>query len=206
MIRKKLKEIRPLVKLYQRLFLPPRPSKAEEQWVRIVMDQATENLVKSLDYSSFKTLEISGNKWKNFGFLSYENKFFPELDICKSGLDKFYDLIIAEQVFEHLAYPYRAGKNVFEMLKPGGYFLITTPFLLKIHPDPIDCNRWTPLGLNYFLNECGFELEDILVESWGNRECLVANFDEWKRYKPKSHSLENDPNLPLVVWALARKK
>lgn len=206
MIRKKLKEIKPLVKLYQRLFLPPRPSKAEEQWVRIVMDRRTQELIQNLNYKEFETLEISGNKWKEFGFLSYDNKFYPELDICNRGLNRSYDLIIAEQVFEHLAYPYRAGKNVFEMLKSGGYFLITTPFLLKIHPDPIDCNRWTPLGLKYFLNECGFDLDEILVESWGNKECLVANFNEWKGYKPKSHSLKNEPDFALVVWALARKK
>jgi SAM-dependent methyltransferase len=206
MIRRKLKEIIPLVKLYQKLFLPKKPAKSEDQWVRIIMDQRTDELIKGLSYGSLMTLEISGSKWKNFGFQSYENKFFPELNICKSGLDKRFDLIIAEQVFEHLAYPYRAGKNIFDMLNSGGYFLITTPFLLKIHPDPIDCNRWTPLGLQYFLNECGFEMEDVFVDSWGNRECLMANIDEWKEFKSGSHSLKNDPVLPLVVWALARKK
>lgn len=203
MIRKKLKEIKPLVKWYRKLRgLEKNPI----QWVRIVMDRRTQELVENLNYGDFETLEISGKKWKDFGFRSYENKFFPELDICKSKLNKSYDLIIAEQVFEHLAYPYRAGKNVFEMLNSGGYFLITTPFLLRIHPDPIDCNRWTPLGLKYFLNECGFELEDIITDSWGNRECLKANLDSWKGYNPKLHSLENEHDLALVVWALARKK
>jgi hypothetical protein len=92
------------------------------------------------------------------------------------------------------------------MVKDGGYFLITTPFLIKIHNYPIDCSRWTPLGLKYFLAECGFELDSIHVGSWGNRACVVGNFDRWMPFNRKRHSLLNEEDFPVVVWALARKK
>jgi hypothetical protein len=40
--------------------------------------------------------------------------------------------------------------------------------------------------------------------SWGNRKCVVANFHEWMPYNSKKHSLENEPEFPVVVWVLAK--
>jgi hypothetical protein len=91
------------------------------------------------------------------------------------------------------------------MLRPGGHFLVTLPFLIKIHNHPIDCSRWTPTGLGYFLEECGFDPAAALIESWGNRDCVIANFDSYVEYTRGLHSLENDPKFPAVIWALARK-
>ena len=53
---------------------------------------------------------------------------FPEFDICSDSINKKFDLIIADNVWEHLKYPYRASKNVQKMLKPNGIFLIIVPF------------------------------------------------------------------------------
>jgi hypothetical protein len=46
--------------------------------------------------------------------------------------------------------PARAARNVFTVLKEGGYFIIATPFLIRVHESPIDCTRWTKDGLFYF--------------------------------------------------------
>ncbi|PZV76704.1 methyltransferase family protein [Algoriphagus aquaeductus] len=205
MLRKILKKNRKLVSLYQRLFLPPKPAEAHEQWVRVVMDRETKILVGELYLENMKALEVSGNKWSGYGFKNYQSVHFPDFDICSTTIDGKFDIIIAEQVFEHLSYPFKAGKNVFRLLNDGGVFLITTPFLLKNHPDPIDCTRWTAQGLKYFLHECGFDLDKIQVHSWGNRACLIANLDNWIKYDPKKHSLQNEEDFPLVVWALAKK-
>jgi len=176
-----------------------------QHWCRVIMDQETDRLIRSLDYKELSVLEISGDKWKNFSFKKYENTDYPSYDVCSGVLKTKYDLIIAEQVFEHLLRPYQAGKNVYEMLNPGGYFLITTPFLLRIHPHPVDCSRWTETGLQYFLAECGFNLESIVTDSWGNLECLLSNYNRWTVFDKGNHSLEKDPLVPLVVWALAKK-
>jgi len=34
---------------------------------------------------------------------------------------------------------------------------------------PVDCSRWTPLGMTYFLSEAGCPIEVIKTGSWGNR-------------------------------------
>jgi hypothetical protein len=82
---------------------------------------------------------------------------------------------------------------------------VTTPFLLKIHEVPIDCSRWTPLGMRYFLAECGFPFEKVEAYSWGNRSCVKGNFNHWQIYRRWRHSLANEPDFPVVVWALAQK-
>jgi SAM-dependent methyltransferase len=151
-------------------------------------------------------LEISGDRWVDLGiFKEYKAVRYPDYDVTESALPQTFDLIIAEQVFEHLRWPYRAGRNVYQMLNPGGHFLITTPFLIRIHNEPIDCSRWTELGIKHLLAECGFSLEKIKTGSWGNRACIRANYTKWARYNPILHSLHNEPNFPIVTWAFAQK-
>jgi SAM-dependent methyltransferase len=174
-------------------------------WTRIVMNRSTEKLIKKISPSKLDVLEISGDDWRHFPFNTYKSIKFPDFDICNSKTDEKFDLIIAEQVFEHLLWPYRAGKNVYEMLNPGGYFLITTPFLLRIHNSPADCSRWTETGMKYFLAECGFPLQYTKTGSWGNRACVRKSFSRWPLYLPWLHSLRNEPNFPVVVWALSKK-
>lgn len=201
-IREILKQSTALTRLYQWII---GYNAGAKQWCRVVMDKSTEELVREIDYKNMTVLEISGKKWKDFGFKSYRNVSYPDFDICKDVLHERFDLIIAEQVFEHLRKPYRAGMNVYSMLNPGGYFLITTPFLIKIHPSPDDCTRWSKTGMVYFLEECGFDPSDIRSFAWGNRKCINANFVDWIPYNERRHSLINEEEFPIVVWALARK-
>jgi SAM-dependent methyltransferase len=176
-------------------------------WARAVMDSETTRIVSELAPATCSALEISGTswRWRKLKFGKYRSVHFPEFDICKDALDEQFDLVFAEQVFEHLLWPRRAGRNVFKMLKPGGHFLITTPFLIRVHHSPIDCTRWTETGIRYFLADCGFSLETIQTGSWGNRACVKANFTSWPNYRPWLHSIRNEPDFPLVVWALARR-
>lgn len=176
-----------------------------KHWTRTVLYQECFNLIKSLHPEQIDALEVSAGKtFQDITFKSFTEFNYPQFDICVDKLDKQFDLVIADQVFEHLLYPYRAGKNVFDMVKPGGHFLVATPFLIKIHPMPYDCTRWTETGMKYFLNECGFPLEGIQTWSWGNRACVKANFKNWA---PRGWfgSLENESSYPVTVWALAKK-
>jgi SAM-dependent methyltransferase len=177
-----------------------------EQWCRVVMNRETDKYVKSLEYKAFKVLEISGSKWEKFGFASYRSIEYPSYDLCEGTLNnETFDIIIAEQVLEHVLYPYRAVKNLYRMLNPGGLAVITIPFLLKIHGAPIDCSRWTELGLKHLLAEGGFDPEKIITGSWGNRDCVIANFQRWMKWMPWIHSLKNEPDFPVAVWAFAHK-
>lgn len=176
------------------------------QWGRLVMNRKTRGLVNGLEPNKLKVLEVSGIYWGGLGiFREYKSVSYPEYNLCDSALPEKFDLIIAEQVFEHLLWPYRAGQNIYRMLNPNGHFLLTTPFLIRVHEAPVDCTRWTETGIKYFLAECGFPFDTIQTGSWGNRACIRANYKRWVNYKPLIHSLRNEPEFPYVVWALARK-
>jgi SAM-dependent methyltransferase len=175
---------------------------------RVVLEQETKKLVDALPASKMDALEVSGERWKAYPFKSLRSADYPDYDICKKPLAlESFDLVIAEQVFEHLLYPYRAAKNVYAMLRPGGYFLISTPFLQKIHDFPVDCSRWTPLGMKYLLSEAGFPFEAIRSDSWGNRAAVKANLllTHFPYYNPIVHPMKNEETFPVQVWALARK-
>src|SRR4051794_38663118 len=101
-------------------------------WCRVVMNRETTERVSRLDPRMLDALEISGSAWRSVGFKSYENAVYPDFDICKQTVSRMFDIIIAEQVFEHIEDPIAAAKNILQMLRNGGTFVITTPFLIKI--------------------------------------------------------------------------
>lgn len=181
--------------------------KKQDHWCRVVMNREVKRFIESLDCSRLDVLEISGQRKDKFNFQSYRTVEYPDYDVCAGplALERF-DLIIAEQVFEHVLQPHRAIRHVFQMLRPGGIFVITTPFLLKVHPVPLDLYRWTEDGIRTLLESAGFSI--LQTGSWGNRQCLMSDLKpgmEWTIYVPIIHSLKNEPQLPIVIWAFAQK-
>jgi hypothetical protein len=172
---------------------------------RTVAYAAVEQRLGAMPCDRLDTLEISaGWKWRNVPWGSYSEMNWPEHDICKDVLDRRFDVIIADNVWEHLLYPYRAARHVLEMLKPGGMFINVTPFLIKHHPIPIDCTRWTKLGMEHFLIDAGFDPDRIETGSWGNAGAVKENFYRWSRTGWRRR-LPNDPDFPVTVWAFAHK-
>lgn len=177
-----------------------------DDWVRVMLYRDAFAFISELGPGKLDVLEISGGvQWRReFAFRSYQSTEYPGFDICSETMDQQFDLIIADQVFEHLKWPLRAARNVHAMLRPGGRFIVATPFLLRVHASPIDCSRWTETGLSYLLQEAGFDEERIVTRSWGNRQCVQANFKRWRKAGPL-HSFTNEPNFPVMVWAYATK-
>lgn len=176
------------------------------QWLRVIQQQEIQSWLDELPAEDLDVLEISGDEWRDARpWKTHRTANFPAFDVCDQPLKERFDLIIADQVFEHLDRPYRAAGNVLSMLRPGGRFLISTPFLVRVHEFPIDCTRWTEDGLRHFLGEAGFPLDRIKTGSWGNRACVKANFSCWMGYRSRFHSLRNEPNFPITVWAMATR-
>ncbi|BAT61481.1 hypothetical protein GJW-30_1_04038 [Variibacter gotjawalensis] len=175
-------------------------------WVRVVMYQRCFEHLRKMKPEALDALEISaGPHWKRaVPFRSFTGTSYPAFDVCHEQLPSQYDVIIADQIFEHLEWPLRAAKNVYEMLRPGGTFVIATPFLLRYHASPIDCSRWTERGLSHLLQEAGFPADHIKTDAWGNRACVKANFKRWAK-RGFFGSLRNEPDFPVMVWAFAQR-
>ncbi len=177
------------------------------------MARRSRQWVRGLKPETLDVIEISGSWGKQFGFCSYEQIWHKQHDICTGPvLDKQQqvrkvDLVLANQVWEHLDRPVEATLNVLEMLRPGGFFWLAVPFFIPFHTAPHDCSRWSARGLKNLLTECGFDPDLIRAEQWGNRHAALRNLElEWPPvYDPETDNLENDPDFPICAWAMAKK-
>jgi SAM-dependent methyltransferase len=188
-----------------RLLLPEARS-GTDQWQRVPLNDAVRRHLSSLDPPSKTAAEISGDAqarhpWKQFTSLNY-----PEFDLC-APLERHgaFDVVICEQVLEHVVDPLAAAANLRGLANPGGHVIVSTPFLIRIHELPMfgmhDYWRFTPRGLRKLLEHVGLTVDT--VASWGNRSCVIGNFDRWPAYR-RWLAVRNEPDLPVQVWAFAR--
>lgn len=72
-----------------------------------------------------------------------------------------YQLVICSQVLEHAFNPEQLLTEIFRVLQPGGYLLLTIPFFWPEHEQPHDSQRFTSYGLRHRLAAIGFELVSL---------------------------------------------
>ena len=174
----------------------------QRQWMRETMNRDLTEFFGALETAKLDALEVSGNLRSDLPWRSYTSLAYPEFDLCSSTPTDAYDFVICEQVLEHVPDPVRAVDTLHALCRPGGALLVSTPFLVRIHGSPDDFWRFTPNGLTLLLQRGGFDVE--WIRSWGNRRCVRRNFGRWLLYQ-RWRSLDNEPELPMVVWALARR-
>ena len=80
-----------------------------------------------------------------------------------------YDIVICDQVLEHVKNPVKAATTLHDLLKPGGRVLVGCPFMVRIHPCPGDYWRFTEDGMRLLLWEGAAGLQVESTNSWGNR-------------------------------------
>ncbi len=69
------------------------------------------------------------------------------------------DLVICQEVLEHVAHPRRAAAEFFRVLKPGGRLYLQLPFMIGYHPCPRDYWRFSHEGIEQLVQEAGFVVE-----------------------------------------------
>ena len=185
----------------------PESTSPLEQWQRMHLNGAVDSHLASLGPADLRAAEISGDAHADRGWKEYASLMYPEFDICAPLAEPGrFDVVICEQVLEHVPDPWAAAENLCELCGPGGHVVVSTPFLIRIHELPAfdmrDYWRFTPRGLRTLLEGAGLEVSE--VSSWGNRDCVVGNFDRWPSYR-WWHSLRDEPELPVQVWAFARR-
>jgi SAM-dependent methyltransferase len=185
----------------------PEASSAAEHWQRMPMNAAVDEYIASLDPSACSAAEISGEGHADKPWREYTTLAYPDFDLCAPLEDPgAFDVVICEQVLEHVVDPWAAAANLCGLCVAGGRVIVTTPFLLRVHELPMygmwDYWRFTPRGIQILLERGGLELD--AVGAWGNRQCVVGNFSRWAAYR-RWHSLRNELNLPVQVWAFAHR-
>lgn len=72
--------------------------------------------------------------------------------------DSYADIILSNQVLEHVDTPSGYLQEAFRILKPGGTIILTTHGYWFYHPTPNDYWRWTSAGLRKTVEAEGFKI------------------------------------------------
>jgi SAM-dependent methyltransferase len=72
------------------------------------------------------------------------------------------DVVVCNQVLEHVQDAGRSVAEAFRVLRPGGWYVGSVPHVSPVHLEPYDFRRFTDLGLTQILTGGGFA--DVRVE------------------------------------------
>lgn len=182
------------------------------QFVRFCMYGELKRTLDDAAFSKRRTLEIGRSNGVIASFLYPESHVvtgdFPAVDVCSMPqfADGSYEVVILDQVLEHVTDPVRAIAEVHRVLRPGGTCIVTTPFMIEIHGAPADYWRFTRHGLAMLMQR----FARVAVGQWGNRFTVETCMDYgWMSTSEARRSLRallrNEPSWPICLWAVATK-
>lgn len=127
------------------------------------------------------------------------------------------DVVIADQVLEHVERPWLAAPEIHRVLKPGGVAMVATPGMYPIHPSPLDCWRIMPDGYRVLFPDANWQT--LVLDFWGNADRVAYEYTHNKEILngaptfTSEEALEqphftrgNDGKCPLQVWWVGRKR
>ncbi len=98
-------------------------------------------------------------------------------DIAKLPLeDNSIDGVFNISVLEHVPEPDRVVKEIFRVLRPGGFVYTDVPFVVGYHASPDDYWRWTHQGVRRLHGD--FETLQLITNG-GPTSALLWVFQEW---------------------------
>jgi SAM-dependent methyltransferase len=72
--------------------------------------------------------------------------------------DASFDTVLCTEVLEHTRDPSAVIQEIRWILRPGGYLLLSVPFIYPIHEAPYDHWRFTSYGLRLLCTDAGLEV------------------------------------------------
>lgn len=84
--------------------------------------------------------------------------------------------VLCSEVLEHVARPWIALPKLREVIRPGGWIVVTTLLTFHVHGYPDDYYRFTESGLRVLLGDAGFV--DLAIEYGGDTILELKNHDQ----------------------------
>lgn len=161
---------------------------------------------------TIENLGYTGVNDPELEFISPVNKTlltYPEYDLhtISTHFKDEFDFFLFNQTIEHLYDPFTALKQIYDIVKPGGYVFTSVPTVNIPHCTPIHFNGFTPMGLAMLFKTANFEIVEI--GQWGNFEYLQKMFHShgWPGYDDIQHNniITNEERNVCQCWILAKK-
>lgn len=118
----------------------------------------------------YKEFILANSSVDNYVGLDIENALQYDADIKADFIwdgrkmpfeNEYFESAFGTEVLEHCPEPKVVLNETFRVLKKGGCFFFTVPFLWNLHEVPHDEYRYTPFALKRLLSEAGFKNIDI---------------------------------------------
>ena len=108
-----------------------------------------------------------------------------------------FDCVMATEFLEHYPEPDRILAEIRRVMKPGGVFFATVPFIWNLHEVPYDEYRYTPYSLERQLRNAGFT--DIRIKPLGGWNAALAQMiGLWVGFSPQNRFVR--PLLKLLLF------
>ena len=122
------------------------------------------------------------NNWSSDNFININAK------------DRF-DLVICNQVLEHVPDPIKAFKNLNFLTKKGGYIWVSIPVINRIHDEPnFYSSGYHPRYLQFLADE--FQLDTIHIGAWGSLKYkLFAVSRNWPPLRKLKRGLRSNSDF-----------
>jgi len=113
-------------------------------------------------------LNIGAGGTRYQGVVNLEIADGPEIDIIGFGSelpfrDGTVDLVIAQEVLEHVPDFLELVAEIRRVLKPGGIFFCQVPFQIGFHPGPYDYWRFSRQGLEHLFRAPEWEIQQLSI-------------------------------------------
>ncbi|OGS34446.1 MAG: hypothetical protein A2293_15275 [Elusimicrobia bacterium RIFOXYB2_FULL_49_7] len=177
------------------------------------------SLLRALQYEqikgiklSGKTLDVGGGQYNTYYDLlnidgdiesvnideKYKPTIIADLNNPLSVSSETYDNVLCFNTLEHIYKDSLAVKEMLRILKSGGTFYITVPFLFKIHGSPHDYHRHTHSWWQALMTDCGIKEYNLVIKPlvWGT--CSSAY--SFTRF-PRLQSIQKKCVM-LIDWML----
>ena len=110
--------------------------------------------------------------------------------------DGEFDSLLCTEVLEHCTDPQRLTREMWRVLRPGGYALITAPMVYHHHEEPWDYQRLTRYGMQWVAGQAGFSVEWIQPRGGVYTTALFGV------YGALGQTLSRRPFSDLLLWCM----
>jgi SAM-dependent methyltransferase len=145
----------------------------------------------------YRTFIMSNSKVTEYvgldieGAIKYDAKVKPDFTwdgVTMPFSSGEFDCAFATEVLEHCPDPEIFLREVNRVLKPGGIFFFTVPFLWNLHEVPHDEYRYTPFSLHRHLTNASFTAIELLPTG-GWHASMGQMLGLWVRRAPMPRAL-----------------